>query len=344
MSAVLPWAAGAGDALPRLALPRSAPLRSRSRRSLPDNLPPEVAQAVWCGTDLGRPGASPVLPSGWAALDAELPGGGWPAQSLTEVLCAQPAVLEWRLLGPVLRQVVAGGGQVLLVGAPRTPHLPGLRHAGLDERQLVWVQADTPAERLWCTEQLLRAGAATPPAGAAGTASPDGNANTHTHTRPPRGAHAVLAWLPQARPEQIRRLQVSAQAGSGLVFLLRPQAAQHEASAAPLRVMARMGLDWALQVQVFKRRGPVHEDWVALPSVPGGLQAVITPRLRRPSLLLAARHQAAQPMPGPRTGVPAATGAAAVSVADPALAAPSPLFAEEPAHALGRTAAATRSA
>ena len=98
-----------------------------------------------------------------------------------------------------------------------------------------------------------------------------------------------MVWLPQARPEQIRRLQVCAQGCEGPVFLFRPSAAQHEASAAPLRVMATFGLDWELQIHVFKRRGPVHDGLVRLPSVPGGLSAVLTPRLLRPSSLLAAR-------------------------------------------------------
>lgn len=217
-------------------------------------LPPAVAAAVWRGSELGSV-VSSVVSSGWALLDHELPGGGWPCHALAEVLSPQPAVLEWRLLGPALRQVVAKGGQVVVVGPPRQPHLPGLVHEGLDPAQLVWIQADTPAERLWVTEQLIKSGS----------------------------AGALVAWVPQVRQEQIRRLQVGAQSGAGLVFLCRPEAAQHEASAAPLRVHARFGLDWELHVQVFKRRGPVHAGLVTLPSVPGGLASVLTPRLLRPS-------------------------------------------------------------
>ena len=217
-------------------------------------LPPAVAAAVWRGSELGTPVAS-VVASGWALLDQELPGGGWPCHALAEVLSPQPAVLEWRLLGPTLRQVVARGGQVVVVAPPRQPHLPGLVHAGLDPRQLVWIQADTPAERLWVTEQLIKSGS----------------------------AGALVAWVPQARQEQIRRLQVCAQSCAGLVFLCRPEAAQHEASAAPLRVHASLLLDWELRVQVFKRRGPLHTGPVTLLSVPGGLASVLTPRLLRPS-------------------------------------------------------------
>lgn len=264
MSAVLSCA-GDDDGLPAQSF--AHPSRSRPRRSARGALPLEVEQAVWRGSELGQLSGT-VVSSGFATLDAELPGGGWPAQALTELLSPQPSVLEWRLVGPALCHVVAGGGQVVVVGPPKTPHLPGLRHCGIDERHLVWVQAEAPAERLWCTEQLIKSGS----------------------------CGAVVSWLPQARPEQIRRLQVCAQSGEGPVFLFRPAAAQHEASAAPLRVFVTFALDWQLQVQVLKRRGPAHDGIVTLPSVPGGLQAVLTPRLQRPSLLLAARSHPPEPV------------------------------------------------
>lgn len=223
----------------------------------PGELPAHVRAALWHGNQLGTRVTS-VVSSGHAALDRELPGGGWPCNSLSEVLCPQPSTLEWRLLGPALRAVVASGRQVVVIAPPRSPHLAGLQHEGIDARHLVWLQPESPADRLWCTEQLVRANA----------------------------AGAVLAWLPQARQEQLRRLQVRAQASDGPVFLFRPAATQQEASPAPLRVMASTGPDWELQVQVFKRRGPVRAGPIVLPSIPGGLASVITPRLRQPSRLL----------------------------------------------------------
>ena len=90
-----------------------------------------------------------MISTGFAALDAELPGAGWPCHSLTEILQPQPTVAGWRLLGPAMREVVATGSHIVVVGPPKSPHLPGLKHAGLDERHLVWIQADAPAERLW---------------------------------------------------------------------------------------------------------------------------------------------------------------------------------------------------
>ena len=220
-------------------------------------LPPAVAAALWRADQLGSPVAT-TLSSGFEALDAVLPGGGWPCHGVTEILSAQSGALEWRLLGPLLRQVCAAGRSVVLVGPPRPPHPPGLRLDGISERQMVWVQAETPAERLWAAEQLVKA----------------------------RSCGALIAWLPQVRAEQIRRLQVLAGGGAGPVFLCRSATAARESSAAPLRLLVRIGADWTLQVDVLKRKGPPLERTLHLPSVPGGLQSILTPRLRQPSALL----------------------------------------------------------
>lgn len=270
MRAALEWAGDDDEA------PAPAPLTSVKLQLQPGELPRHVAAAIWRGDELGSAITS-VVSSGFEALDAELPGSGWPCRSLTEVLQAQPSVAEWRLLAPVLRHTVDLGQDVVVVSPPKSPHLPGLRHMGLDERRLVWVQSEAPAERLWVTEQLIKANA----------------------------GGALVAWLPQARQEQIRRLQVCAQHWDGMIFLCRPAAAEHEPSAAPLRVQLRFGLDWELHVHVLKRKGPTHEGIVKLRSVPGGLDAILTPRLQQPSLIIAQRQTREEPQdvvgsPAPR--------------------------------------------
>ena len=129
----------------------------------------EVPNGVWRGSELASQ-VSETLSSGWPELDAELPGGGWPRRSLTEILTSQPAVMEWRLIGRALGSVVAAGGEIVLIGPPRLPHLPGLAHEGLDQKRLILIQAQAPAERLWVTEQMIKS----------------------------NEAGAVVAWLPQA--------------------------------------------------------------------------------------------------------------------------------------------------
>lgn len=221
---------------------------------LPRDLP--LPASVWRGTDLGD-AVVRACGTGWPQLDRELPGGGWPARSLTEILSPQPSLLEFRLAGGALRHATAAGKQVILVGAPKQPHAPGLLREGLAANQVIWIEADNPAQRMWVVEQLVKSNA----------------------------AGAVLAWLPQARAEQIRRLQIAAIGCDAPVFLCRPESARNESSAAPLRLQASVGLDWELKVSVFKRRGPVHTGELRLRSVPGGLEDILTPRLQRPSAL-----------------------------------------------------------
>jgi len=223
-------------------------------------LPSEVADSVWRGDQLGRVRTRSIQ-TGFQDLDAELPDGGWPCGALTEVLQSQPSLIEWRLIGPSLRTVVKGG-RIVVIGPPKLPHLPGLRHLGVEEGDFVWIQAGAPSERLWCTEQLIRSNAAA----------------------------AVMTWLPQARPEQLRRLQVLAQGCEGPVFVFRPVVARHDPSPAPLRLLASPLLDWELQVQLLKRRGPVHDTPIRLSSIPGGIEHVLTSRTRRPSQLVPAKE------------------------------------------------------
>lgn len=215
------------------------------------NLPDHVARAVWRGHDLGQ-ARSEVRASGHPLLDAELPGGGWPCQSLVDILQSQPGLAEWRLLAPTLRELVAQGGSVLLISPPHTPCLTGLQREGLPADRIVLVQARSVAERLWAAEQALK----TP------------------------CLSAVLCWLPQARPDQVRRLHACAAQHPGLLFAFRPLAARADSSAAPLRLSLGLGA-WPhpLQVDVFKRRGPALASPLTLPHWPAGLMSLM-PRQR----------------------------------------------------------------
>jgi len=225
---------------------------------------------LWRGSSLGA-AAEPALPSGFAALDGELPGGGWPLKAAVELLTPDAGVLEWRLLAPALRDWWAAQAlpapnpgrrqrqaaptlrSLLLVNPPHMPHLPGLQALGLPPSALVWVSPPKPAEALWAAEQAIKSRV------------------------------AVLAWLPEARPEQIRRLQVSALSSDAPVFLMRPERiARQQSSAAPLRLVVQPGEGWDLAVHLLKRRGPAHEGWLTLPATPGAVEPLLTAGKRMP--------------------------------------------------------------
>lgn len=213
-------------------------------------LPTRISEAIWLGTELGS-ADSRTIKTGFELLDSELPGGGWGTHSLIEILLSQPSMCEWRLLSPCLAAAARDGGQIYLISPPKRPNIGGLAQLGIPFSQLVWIDAKGQAERLWAAEQLIKSD--------------------------PHGA--VVAWLPQARPEQIRRLQVHAGSCDAPAFLLRPITAERDASAAPLRVSVSLGDSWNLNVQILKRRGRHFDGVLQLPAIPGSLAKVLPPRL-----------------------------------------------------------------
>ena len=192
-----------------------------------------------------------VLATGDALLDAQLPGGGWPLGALNEIL--QPAGVhsEWRLLLSALAR--SGTGAVVLVGAPHTPFSPALGAQGLAPSRLLWVApaggghggGQGGAQRLWATEQALRCA----------------------------DVDAVLAWLVQVRPEQLRRLQMAAAEFDKLLFVVRPEQAQAESSPAALRLWVAPSVQQAdaLEVRALKRRGPPMSESLHLAARPARL-------------------------------------------------------------------------
>lgn len=188
--------------------------------------------SVWRASQL-HAGIAAVS-SGFPVLDAELPGAGWPAGMLTELIGRESGIGELRLLVPLLRQLTRERRFVVLLAPPLQPYAPALASHGIDLDYLLVVQAPNAADRLWAVEQTLKSAA----------------------------FGALLAWLPQERPrpEHLRRMQSAAQPASGPVFLFRPLAAQFEASPAPLRLLLLPRPDQCLTVQILKRRGPVMAD------------------------------------------------------------------------------------
>ncbi len=218
------------------ALPIVSPAAASAGLALPAGLPGPVAAAVWRGDAQGAR-EDTVLPSGLAALDAVLPGGGWPVGALVELLQARPQQHVWRLLAPALAQAVrAQDGPVVLVAPPHPAFVPGLAARGLPASRLLWVKADGMPSRLWAAEQALRCAEAA----------------------------AVLAWLPQAQGPQLRRLHLAAQQHRRLLFVMRPQSAQGQASPARLRLRLEPGEP--LKVHVVKRRGTPLASPVLLPA------------------------------------------------------------------------------
>ncbi len=212
----------------------------------PAGLSPELIHpALWRARQLARSGETGVA-SGFPALDAEMPGGGWPRRALTELLLRHPGVGEMRLLAPALSAVARGehgpSRSVMLFDPPATPCAWALAQLGLQDDPWIVVHGrEGPRgaalrrvlgapDVLWGLEQALRSG----------------------------HVGAVLAWLPDTlRSDALRRLQLAAQAHDGPVFLLRGIEARLKPSPAPLRLALHPQGPDSLGVQLLKRRGPL---------------------------------------------------------------------------------------
>jgi len=178
--------------------------------------------AIWRGRSAAR---LAVLPSGFAALDAELPGGGWPRHGLIEVLIPRFGGGELSLLLPALAALTQGAGArwCVWVSPPLMPFAPALAARGVVLDRVAVVGGERP---LWAFEQVLGSGA----------------------------CEAALAWSRQLRPRDIRRLQLAAARGRTLGVLFRPRRAARESSPAALRLSV-VPAGEGLEVSLLKGRG-----------------------------------------------------------------------------------------
>jgi len=183
--------------------------------------------AIWRGNALGSV-ATPGVPTGFPALDAELPGGGWPAAALTEILPQHEGIGELRILGHALASLSARGRWLAWIAPPYLPYAPALQAAGIDLARLIVVRTRSPRETLWAAEQALRS----------------------------NSCGAVLAWPDRIAWPELRRLQLATGGGHALAVLFRPPRAAGEASPAALR-LALDTCEGDLAVRILKRRGAV---------------------------------------------------------------------------------------
>lgn len=176
----------------------------------------------------GRAVTAPVVEaSGWTELDAVLPGGGWQAGTVVELMPTVTGIGELRLLLPALARITGAGRHVTLIAPPYIPFAPALSQHGVRLERVLVIQAQQAEDTLWAAEQSLRC----------------------------RSFGAVLAWPTTIRDREIRRLQLAAEAGGSTGFLYRSVDAARESSPAALRLKLRRADSNALQVDVLKCRG-----------------------------------------------------------------------------------------
>ncbi len=164
------------------------------------------------GPSLSRP----VWSTGRSALDARLPGGGWPTASLVEVLLGAAGLGEVQLFLPALVQCQRSEGRapwLVWIAPPHEPFAPALAQQGIELARLLVVRPASAVEALWAAEQALSSGVCA----------------------------AVLLWLKGTDDRWLRRLKLAAQAGGALGILFRPERHRFESSPAALRLLLTAG-------------------------------------------------------------------------------------------------------
>jgi protein ImuA len=197
-----------------------------------------------------------IVPSGFAALDAQLPGGGWPHPALIEVLNERPGIGELSLFLPALRYLSGAGARIdsmsrlresIVLGPspaktrervgvrastiawfnpPHLPYPPALAERGLARVNLLVSKPFTAARTLWAMEQALRSGACA----------------------------AVLAWVDAANMHALRRLKLAANAGPCFGLLFRSPRQRAHPSPATVRLMLSAN-EAMLVVELLKVQG-----------------------------------------------------------------------------------------
>lgn len=181
---------------------------------------------LWRAREQGAGSQPPGLPTGFAALDRCLPGGGWPRRGLIEILTDRHGIGELSLLMPALAAICgdeSGEGWLAWISPPYQPYAPALAACRIDLRRVLVIRGQPVA---WAMEQALRSGACS----------------------------AALAWAASCPLAVLRRLQLAAEQAAAFAVLFRPACEARDPSPAVLRIA--LDSDPAgLTLRILKSRG-----------------------------------------------------------------------------------------
>lgn len=192
----------------------------------PDPMNLDKLPGVWRGRTPRRLSGETVA-TGFDALDAALPGGGWPLGCVTEILSRRTGMGELSVLLPALARLSQEGRWVSWISPAHIPYAPALSAAGLRLSRMLLIHPPHIADRLWSAEQALRYG---------------------------HGSVALI-WLVHCHERAIRRLQIAAAESGSWGILLRPQRYAIVHSPAALRLIVEKHRDGFLDIDLLKCRG-----------------------------------------------------------------------------------------
>ncbi|MBL8469028.1 translesion DNA synthesis-associated protein ImuA [Methyloversatilis discipulorum] len=202
--------------------------------------------------------ACPTVSTGHPALDAELPGGGWPVGDMSEVLTDCCGHGEVSLLLPMLAQASQADGWMVWVAPPWYPNVSALAAAGLRTHRMLVIQAGSTGERVWAMRHALDSGACS----------------------------AVIGWFDRVDTALLRRLQLAVREAALPLVLFRSAADAHIASPAALRLQLSVAAEGAVRLDILKRRGRPTDRPVYLGTRPDFPPRCVDAERRRPALAL----------------------------------------------------------
>jgi hypothetical protein len=168
--------------------------------------------------------AQESIATGFAALDDRLPGHGWPARGLVEVLSPEPGRSELGLFAPAIACLMREQGfWMALLAPPFEPYAPAFAAAGMDAERIVVLRT---SRLTWAMEQIARSAA----------------------------CRVVLAWPQRMSTKSLRRLQLAAEQMQILLVLNRHRTTRSTVSPAVLRLELHSTMA-GLGVEIFKSRG-----------------------------------------------------------------------------------------
>jgi protein ImuA len=164
----------------------------------------------WEGIDRNPTGAA-VCSTGTSELDRLLPRGGLGGGVILEWLSQGEGQGAVSLALILAARVLEHGGALVVIDPRREFYPPGAVYLGIDLERTVVVQPSGERQALWALEQALRSPAAS----------------------------VVFGWCDRGGQQALRRLQLAAEAGGGLGFLLRPATCRGEPSWAEARLLVQ---------------------------------------------------------------------------------------------------------
>jgi hypothetical protein len=148
------------------------------------------------------------ISTGWAPLDGLLPGGGWAGGTLVDWLAEGAGCGAMTLALSSTACALEEGGACVVIDLRQEFYPPAAAELGVPLERMIVVRPPSPRLGLWAWEQALRF----------------------------RGVAVTLGEWGSVDERAFRRLQLAAEAGGGLGFLVRPMACRGEPSWAAVRL------------------------------------------------------------------------------------------------------------